>query len=63
MAIYRQSVNWFQGGHTGAGKWLGRGRGRELSLWMNLVLSLPVLFRLVRRLWTRRTRHQAAEGQ
>ena len=63
MGLYRQSVNWFQGGDAGVGKWLGRGRNRELSHWVNLILSLPILFRLVRRLWTRRARRQAAEGQ
>ena len=63
MAFLRQSVNWFQGGERGVGKWLGSGRNRELSHWVNLILSLPILFRLVRRLWARRTRRQAAEGQ
>jgi hypothetical protein len=63
MALYRQSVSWFQRGDAGAGKWLGRGRSRGLSAWVNLFLSLPILFRLVRRLWSRRSRRQPAEGQ
>jgi hypothetical protein len=61
MALYRQSVSWLRGEGAGSGKWLSRGRGRELSLWVNLILSLPILFRLARRLWGRRSRRQVAE--
>jgi hypothetical protein len=60
LALYRQSARWLQRIDPRLQEWLGRGRKRDLSLWVNLALSLPLLFRLARWLVGRRRRARAA---